>query len=229
VAGWRINAVLLSNEIPACSSPMNASSSSASRGSAASVGYQERCGQEKSRSRTGREFGRHRSQRRRSRLRRDRCVTGSFAYAGQSCISVQRILVEHSATENSPSCFWRKFRKLKAGDPLDEASDLGRSSAKATPSVPLTGYKKRCAAVRAALWRQPQRLFVRAHRTYGHQAHDEGELRGNFCAGCDRRALQRFRLRAETRSTVPHTDYSRTFTRDAKLIFRPMTNSKSEV
>ena len=26
----------------------------------------------------------------------DRCVAGGFAYAGQACISVQRILVEHS-------------------------------------------------------------------------------------------------------------------------------------
>jgi len=26
----------------------------------------------------------------------ERCVAGGFAYAGQTCISVQRILVEHS-------------------------------------------------------------------------------------------------------------------------------------
>jgi len=129
----------------------------------------------------------------------DRCVTGSFAYAGQSCISVQRILVEHSVYGKFTELFLAEVRKLKAGDPLDEASDLG-PLIRESDAIRAADWVQE--AVRGgaapALWRQPQRLFVRAHRTYGHQAHDEGELRGNFCAGCDRRALQRFRLRAET-------------------------------
>ena len=37
----------------------------------------------------------------------ERCVTGGFAYAGQTCISVQRILVEQSIYGNSP-IFWSK-------------------------------------------------------------------------------------------------------------------------
>jgi acyl-CoA reductase-like NAD-dependent aldehyde dehydrogenase len=55
----------------------------------------------------------------------DRCVTGTFAYAGQSCISVQRILVEHSVYGKFTELFLARVSKLKAGDPLDESSDLG--------------------------------------------------------------------------------------------------------
>jgi len=55
----------------------------------------------------------------------DRCVTGGFAYAGQSCISVQRILVEHSVYGKFTELFLAGVGKLKVGDPLDESSDLG--------------------------------------------------------------------------------------------------------
>jgi len=55
----------------------------------------------------------------------DRCVTGGFAYAGQSCISVQRILVEHSVYGKFTELLLAAVSKLKVGDPLDELSDLG--------------------------------------------------------------------------------------------------------
>src|SRR5271169_4271809 len=55
----------------------------------------------------------------------DRCVVGGFAYAGQTCISVQRILVERSVLEKFTDLFVAGVKKLKTGDPLDEASDLG--------------------------------------------------------------------------------------------------------
>src|SRR5438270_742634 len=55
----------------------------------------------------------------------DRCVTGGFAYAGQSCISVQRILVEHSIYGKFTELLLAGVSKLKVGDPLDESSDLG--------------------------------------------------------------------------------------------------------
>ena len=55
----------------------------------------------------------------------DRCVVGSFAYAGQTCISVQRILVERSVCGKFTDLLLEGARKLKSGDPLDETSDLG--------------------------------------------------------------------------------------------------------
>lgn len=55
----------------------------------------------------------------------DRCVTGGFAYAGQTCISVQRILVERSVHGKFTELLLEGVKKLKCGDPLDESSDLG--------------------------------------------------------------------------------------------------------
>jgi acyl-CoA reductase-like NAD-dependent aldehyde dehydrogenase len=55
----------------------------------------------------------------------ERCATGGFAYAGQSCISVQRILVENSVYGRFTEMLLAEVRRLKMGDPLDEATDLG--------------------------------------------------------------------------------------------------------
>ena len=55
----------------------------------------------------------------------DRCVIGSFAYAGQACISVQRILVEHSAYGKFTELLVAGTRGLRTGDPLDESTDVG--------------------------------------------------------------------------------------------------------
>jgi acyl-CoA reductase-like NAD-dependent aldehyde dehydrogenase len=54
-----------------------------------------------------------------------RCLRGAFAYAGQVCISVQRIYIH----EKIYSAFIKKFleavRGLKVGDPMDESTDIG--------------------------------------------------------------------------------------------------------
>jgi acyl-CoA reductase-like NAD-dependent aldehyde dehydrogenase len=55
----------------------------------------------------------------------ERCVTGGFGYAGQTCISVQRILVEHSVYGKFTDLFVEGVKKLKTGDPLDESTDVG--------------------------------------------------------------------------------------------------------
>jgi acyl-CoA reductase-like NAD-dependent aldehyde dehydrogenase len=55
----------------------------------------------------------------------ERCVTGGFAYAGQSCISVQRILVERSVLERFIDLFVTGVKKLQTGDPLLESTDVG--------------------------------------------------------------------------------------------------------
>jgi acyl-CoA reductase-like NAD-dependent aldehyde dehydrogenase len=55
----------------------------------------------------------------------DRCVTGGFGYAGQSCISVQRILVEESAYEKFLSALIARVQKLKVGSVLEETTDVG--------------------------------------------------------------------------------------------------------
>src|SRR2546422_6901649 len=55
----------------------------------------------------------------------DRCVAGGFAYAGQTCISVQRILVERSVCGKFTDLLLAGGKKLKTGDPLEDSTDLG--------------------------------------------------------------------------------------------------------
>jgi acyl-CoA reductase-like NAD-dependent aldehyde dehydrogenase len=53
-----------------------------------------------------------------------RIQTGGFSYAGQSCISVQRIFVHQAAYEGFMDKFVARVQALQVGDPLDEATDL---------------------------------------------------------------------------------------------------------
>lgn len=55
----------------------------------------------------------------------DRCVAGGFSYAGQSCISVQRIYVQRSVQEKFLARLLEGVKKLELGDPLDESTDVG--------------------------------------------------------------------------------------------------------
>ena len=55
----------------------------------------------------------------------ERCVAGGFSYAGQTCISVQRILVERSAFVKFRDLLLSGVSKLRTGDPMDETTDLG--------------------------------------------------------------------------------------------------------
>jgi acyl-CoA reductase-like NAD-dependent aldehyde dehydrogenase len=55
----------------------------------------------------------------------DRCVAGGYAYAGQTCVSVQRIFVHRDVEERFVSRLVDGVRKLKMGDPLDESTDVG--------------------------------------------------------------------------------------------------------
>jgi acyl-CoA reductase-like NAD-dependent aldehyde dehydrogenase len=55
----------------------------------------------------------------------ERCVFGGFAYAGQVCISVQRIFVERSAFDDFLMKFLERVGRLRCGDPMQESTDLG--------------------------------------------------------------------------------------------------------
>lgn len=54
-----------------------------------------------------------------------RCATGGFAYAGQTCISVQRILVHEAVYERFAQALLARVTALKAGDPSEEATVIG--------------------------------------------------------------------------------------------------------
>lgn len=54
-----------------------------------------------------------------------RCVQGGFAYAGQTCISVQRIYVHEAIAEPFLTRLLDGVRNLIVGDPKDERTDVG--------------------------------------------------------------------------------------------------------
>ena len=55
----------------------------------------------------------------------ERCVLGGFAYAGQSCISAQRIYVQREVEQRFTDALLGRVAKLVTGSPLDEATDVG--------------------------------------------------------------------------------------------------------
>jgi acyl-CoA reductase-like NAD-dependent aldehyde dehydrogenase len=55
----------------------------------------------------------------------DRLVYGAFAYAGQVCISVQRIYVVREIYDEFERRFVERVGRVKVGDPLDPETDLG--------------------------------------------------------------------------------------------------------
>jgi glyceraldehyde-3-phosphate dehydrogenase (NADP+) len=54
-----------------------------------------------------------------------RCVAGGYLYAGQSCISTQRILVHESLYPSFTERFVAAVGALRTGDPLAESTDVG--------------------------------------------------------------------------------------------------------
>jgi acyl-CoA reductase-like NAD-dependent aldehyde dehydrogenase len=54
-----------------------------------------------------------------------RMVVGAYSYAGQVCISVQRLFVHEAVYEPFTERFIAAARALKLGDPLDAATDVG--------------------------------------------------------------------------------------------------------
>jgi acyl-CoA reductase-like NAD-dependent aldehyde dehydrogenase len=53
-----------------------------------------------------------------------RCVEGSFSFAGQVCISVQRIYVQNSLYKHFIQKFVENAEKLVLGDPCSESTDM---------------------------------------------------------------------------------------------------------
>jgi acyl-CoA reductase-like NAD-dependent aldehyde dehydrogenase len=54
-----------------------------------------------------------------------RCVQGAFKYAGQTCISVQRVYVHAEVWAEFTDRFVKLAADLKVGDPAEESTDVG--------------------------------------------------------------------------------------------------------
>ncbi len=57
-------------------------------------------------------------------LAAERCVVGGFSYAGQSCISVQRIFVHEDVYDRFLQELVPRVEALKVGHPLEESTDV---------------------------------------------------------------------------------------------------------
>ncbi|HOM72026.1 MAG TPA: aldehyde dehydrogenase family protein, partial [Armatimonadota bacterium] len=54
-----------------------------------------------------------------------KCASGAFYYAGQSCISVQRMYIHRSIYDQFLDRFISMVKHKQVGDPMDEATDIG--------------------------------------------------------------------------------------------------------
>lgn len=80
-----------------------------------------------------------------------RCAWGAYAYAGQSCISVQRIYVERPALAEFRRLLVANIAELKLGEPLDDATDVGPLIDEAA-AARVEGWLKEAVARGARLW-----------------------------------------------------------------------------
>jgi acyl-CoA reductase-like NAD-dependent aldehyde dehydrogenase len=92
------------------------------------------------------------------------CAKGGFSYAGQLCISVQRILVQKTVMDKFLSAFVPKVKALVVGDPREEATDVG----------PMISVQ---AAQRAESW-------IAEARDRGATVHTGGTREGGYLKPC---------------------------------------------
>lgn len=54
-----------------------------------------------------------------------RCVVGAFKFAGQLCVSIQRLVIHEAVVDRFLELFVAQARALRTGDPLDDHTDIG--------------------------------------------------------------------------------------------------------
>ena len=150
----------------------------------------------------------------------ERCVAGGFAYAGQTCISVQRILVERSVCGKFTELLLAGVKRLQTGDPLQESTDLG----------PLI---RESDAVRASDWvqeavRSGARLLCGGHRNgplleatvlTGTRAEMKVNCQEIFAPVVTVEPYDDFLEACRQINNSPYGLQTGIFTRDAKLLF----------
>jgi acyl-CoA reductase-like NAD-dependent aldehyde dehydrogenase len=102
----------------------------------------------------------------------ERCAFGGYSYAGQSCISVQRVLVHRTVHGKFLEAFVARVKKLKLGDPLDETTEVGpmineaaaRRAAEAVEEAVAAGATLLCGGARRGSLLEPTVLTGTKHR-----------------------------------------------------------------
>ena len=151
----------------------------------------------------------------------ERCAVGGFAYAGQTCISVQRILVERSVFEKFLETFLARVKKLKLGDPLDESTDVGPMISEAAAARALRwvedaaaeGAQIVCGGKRTGAMMEPTVLT----HTRSHQRVNCEEV---FAPVVTVEPYDEFADAIREVNDSPYGLQAGVFTRDAKLLFQ---------
>lgn len=85
-------------------------------------------------------------------LAAERLVAGAFSYAGQSCISVQRVLVQRAIYNDLLSRLLDCVAQLRVGDPRDAATDVGPMINAEAATRAFTWMQEAVAAGAKAAW-----------------------------------------------------------------------------
>jgi acyl-CoA reductase-like NAD-dependent aldehyde dehydrogenase len=150
----------------------------------------------------------------------ERCALGGFSYAGQTCISVQRIFVERSVFDRFLEAFLPRVRKLKLGDPLDETTDVGPMISEAAAERAYTWVEEALAAG-AQLLCGGQRRGAMLEPTVltGTQPEQRVNCEEVFAPVVTVEPYHDFRDALKAVNDSPYGLQAGVFTRDAKLLF----------
>ena len=129
-----------------------------------------------------------------------RVAFGGYYQAGQSCISVQRVLVSSEVYDDFAARLVKQVESLKVGDPMDPTVDVGpviqRERGRPDRGV---GEGGRVAGRRGAHRRRGRRAVLPADADLARHARDEGLPRGGLRAGRDDQPVPDLRGRARDR------------------------------
>ena len=148
-----------------------------------------------------------------------RCIAGGFSYGGQTCISVQRIVVHEPVFERFTEQLLQGVRKLKCGDPMDESTDVPplireQDAVRVTQWIDeavQAGAKVLCGGKRKGQMVQPTVLTA----TSPHMRVNCAEIFGPVVT------VERYETFEEAMTTINHSDYglqAGLMTRDAVRI-----------
>jgi len=151
----------------------------------------------------------------------ERCVTGGFSYAGQSCISVQRILVQSSVYDKFLDKFLAGVAKLQTGDPMDATTDVG-PLIRPSDAARVESWIKEAVAAGAKLWCGGKRTGSLIEPTV--LTHTTPTMKVNceevFAPVKTVEPYDDFRQALATVNDSPYGLQAGLFTRDANLIFQ---------
>ena len=113
-----------------------------------------------------------------------RIAFGAYYQAGQSCISVQRVLVAAEVYEEFAALLTKQVEQLITGDPMDPNTDVGPVIDRGeVDRIARVGGRGAGAGRRGADRWQGRRSLLPAHPPVADHPGDEGALRGGLRAG----------------------------------------------